>query len=136
MDYQFQQFLGLLSDPESVKRMQDEARLRANDYERMAYQKYGEDRGSVQLNGNMVAIPDGFAGGGRISGAVPLSPEQRLILGLTGGGYRSRYGSDLKAQGLDAMIQGNDQSFGVQYNRPQPNNPAIPRWMLNYSRSF
>ena len=57
MDYQFQQFLGLLSDPESVKRMQNEARLRANDYERMAYQKYGEDRGSVQLNGNMVAIP-------------------------------------------------------------------------------
>ena len=133
---QFQQFLGLLSDPESIKRMQEEARLQANEYERMAYQKYGEDRGNLQLNGNITQIPYGIAGGGRISGTIPLSEEQRLILGLTGGGYRSKYGSDLTAQGLDAMIQGNNQSFGVQYNRPQLNNPTIPRWMFNYSRSF
>lgn len=131
------QFLGLLADPDLMNKLQKEMALRSQDYYNIASQKYGQNALQTQLQGNLQNIQGGgIAGGGRLSTQIPLTDEQRLILGLTGGGYRSRYGSDFQLQGADAMLQGKDQSFGVQYNKPNPFAPQIPRWMFNYSRQF
>lgn len=132
-----EQFMGLLADPDFMRKMQSEMALKNQDYYRIASEKYGGENLGTQLQGNVQAMQGGgFAGGGRLSTTLPLSEQQRLILGLAGGGYRSKYGSDFQLQGADAMLQGDGQSFGVQYNRPNPNAPQIPRWMINYGRSF
>lgn len=132
-----EQFMGLLADPDFMRNMQREMNLKNQDYYRMASEKYGGDNLGTQLQGNVQGIGgNGFAGGGRLSTTLPLSEQQRLILGLSGGGYRNKYGSDFQLQGADAMLQGNGQSLGVQYNKPNPYAPQIPRWMINYGREF
>lgn len=132
-----EQFMGLLADPEYMKNIQREMALKNQDYYRMASEKYGGENLGTQLQGNVQAIDGGgFAGGGRLSTTIPMSEQQRLILGISGGGYKNKYGSDFQLQGADAMLQDEGQSFGVRYNRPNPNAPQMPRWMLNYGRSF
>ncbi len=132
-----EQFMGLLADPDFLKNMQREMALKNQDYYRIASEKYGGENLGTQLQGNIQSMQGGgFAGGGRIGTTIPLTEQQRLILGLSGGGYRNKYGSDFQLQGADAMLQGDGQSFGIQYNRPNPFAPQIPRWMLNYSKQF
>jgi hypothetical protein len=128
--------MGLLADPEYMKNIQREMALKNQDYYRMASEKYGSENLGTQLQGSLQPIEGGFAGGGRLSTTLPLSEQQRLILGVSGGGYKNNYGNEFNIQGLDAMLQGNGQSLGVQYNRPNPNAPQIPRLMINYGRSF
>ena len=132
-----EQFMGLLADPDFMRNMQREMNLKTQDYYRMASEKYGEENLGTQLQGNLQAMQGGgIAGGGRLSTTLPLSDEQRLILGLSGGGYKGKFGSDFQLQGADAMTQGDGQSFGVQYNKPNQYAPQIPRWMFNYRRAF
>ena len=132
-----EQFMGLLADPEYMKNIQREMALKNQDYYRMASEKYGNENLGTQLQGSVQAIGgNGFAGGGRLSTTIPMSDQQRLILGVSGGGYMNDYGRDFQLQGADARLQGNGQSLGVQYNKPNPNAPQIPRWMINYGREF
>jgi hypothetical protein len=132
-----EQFMGLLADPDFMRNMQREMALKNQDYYRMASEKYGGENLGTQLQGNVQSMQGGgFAGGGRIGTTIPITDEQRLILGLSGGGYRGKYGSDFQLQGADAMLQGNGQSLGVQYNRPNQYAPQIPRWMINYRKEF
>lgn len=132
-----EQFMGLLADPDFMRKMQSEMALKNQDYYRMASEKYGSENLGTQLQGSLQAMQGGgYAGGGRLSTTLPLSEQQRLILGMSGGGYTNKYGADFKLQGADAMLQGNGQSLGVNYNRPNPYAPQIPRWMINYGREF
>lgn len=123
--------------PEEFKRRQAEAALQYQEYLRLI----GEDKSPYSLQGMFSGVEPvaGIAGGGRLSREFQLSPEQRLILGLSGGGMlsgRADVPSQFKATGLDFMIQNKNDGFGVQYNRPSADTPSVPMWMLNYYRNF
>ena len=122
--------------PDEYKRRQEEAALRYQEYLKII----GENKSPYSVQGLFSGVEplSGIAGGGRISREFQLSPEQRLILGLSGGGLfsgRSDVPSQFKATGMDMMIQNKNDGFGIQYNRPNPDS-AVPMWLLNYYRSF
>ena len=133
--------LGLLSNPDELKRMQREMMRRSMEAQQLMSQKYGNERLPFDLNMQASAVPDiqGFAGGGRIGTQIPLTPEQMLILGLSGGGTYSTKdiaGRRFMPNSLDAMLQTPSGGYGVQLNRKDPYNPTLPQLMLNYNRQF
>jgi len=96
-------------------------------------------------SGNIVKIPQGFAGGGRIGANIPLTDNEAINAGLSMSGVQTPNFQELKAQGMDLAYQKGDETYGMRYNRP----PLIlmtdphgrlqappPRFMLNYARRF
>jgi hypothetical protein len=96
-------------------------------------------------SGNIIAIPKGFAGGGRIGANIPLSNNESINAGLSMSGVQTPNFQELKAQGMDLAYQKGDETYGMRYNRPPPI-PMIdphgrlqappPRFMLNYSKRY
>jgi len=96
-------------------------------------------------SGNVVKIPQGFAGGGRMGVNIPLENDQSLNAGLTMSGVHTPNFKELKAQGLDLTYQKGDETYGMRYARP-PTMPMTdqhgrtqappPTWMLNYTNRF
>ncbi len=133
--------LGLLSNPDEAKRMKKEMMRRQMEAQQLMSQVYGDERLPIDLDAQINAVPDirGFAGGGRIGTQIPLTPEQMLILGLSGGGTYSPKdiaGRRFMPNSLDAMLQTPSGGYGFQLNRKDPYNPTLPRLMLNYNRQF
>lgn len=90
-------------------------------------------RGRVNVTGGGGSMTNGgMAGGGRMSVDVPLSDEQRVQLGVMGGGpLRTR---DFRMTGADVRYQTGPHSFGVEYDRGGPD--AARALRLKYSREF
>lgn len=96
-------------------------------------------------SGNIIAIPKGFAGGGRIGANIPLSNNESINAGLSMSGVQTPNFQELKAQGMDLAYQKGDETYGMRYNRPPPipmTDPhgrlqaPPPTWSLNYARRF
>jgi hypothetical protein len=87
-----------------------------------------EGRPTVALSGG--STPMGMAGGGRVGYEVPLSEDQALRMGVSGGGLLK----DMKAGGIDAGYRTGPHSFGVELQRGNEINPRALR--LRYSREF
>ena len=96
-------------------------------------------------SGNIIAIPKGFAGGGRIGANIPLSNNESINAGLSMSGVQTPNFQELKAQGMDLAYQKGDETYGMRYNRPPPipmTDPhgrlqaPPPRFMLNYSKRY
>lgn len=96
-------------------------------------------------SGNIIAIPKGFAGGGRIGANIPLSNNESINAGLSMSGVHTPNFQELKAQGMDLAYQKGDETYGMRYNRPPPipmTDPhgrlqaPPPRFMLNYSKRY
>jgi hypothetical protein len=122
--------------PEEFKRKQEEAALQYQEYLRLI----GENKSPYSFQGMFSGVEpvSGIAGGGRLSREFQLTPEQRMILGISGGGMlsgKSGVPSEFKATALDMMIQNKNNGYGIQYNRPSPMS-NIPRWMFNYYTNF
>jgi hypothetical protein len=95
--------------------------------------------------GNIVKIPQGFAGGGRIGANIPLAENEAIRAGLSMSGVHTPNFQELKAQGMDLAYQKGDETYGMRYNRPPPipmTDPhgrlqaPPPRFMLNYSKRY
>ena len=96
-------------------------------------------------SGNIIAIPKGFAGGGRIGANIPLSNNESINAGLSMSGVQTPNFQELKAQVMDLAYQNGDETYGMRYNRPPPipmTDPhgrlqaPPPRFMLNYSKRY
>jgi hypothetical protein len=96
-------------------------------------------------SGNIIQIPKGFAGGGRIGANIPLSNNESINAGLSMSGVQTPNFQELKAQGMDLAYQKGDETYGMRYNRPPPipmTDPhgrlqaPPPRFMLNYSKRY
>lgn len=96
-------------------------------------------------SGNIISIPKGFAGGGRIGANIPLSNNESINAGLSMSGVQTPNFQELKAQGMDLAYRKGDETYGMRYNRPPPipmTDPhgrlqaPPPRFMLNYSKRY
>lgn len=86
----------------------------------------------------------GFNWGGRLGTNIPLSEDQLLSLGVSGGGNRVRYGigtpwegveNQSKLQAIDATLAdlARNQEFMAQIKRDQNN---VPFYSLSYRKRF
>lgn len=139
------QMYGLLSDEEDMKRMRDIMRMQMS----LGGDGYLQGNNSIPITamGGLSKVPGGLAGGGRIGAEIPLTEEQKLILGLTGNFIHSPQAKRINPTGLDLMFNSPNSSFGVQYNQPnkgmmQPTSyenlvqSAMPTFLMNYRRQF
>lgn len=93
---------------------------------------------------NESANARGFSYGGRLGTNIPLSEDQILSLGLSGGGMRQRYGigkpyegveDQSKLQAIDATLSdlARNQEFMAQVKRDQNN---VPFYSLAYRKRW
>jgi len=120
---------------------QREMMQRQMEAQQLMQQAYGNQSMPIDVNAQIESGPglSGFAGGGRIGTRMQLTPEQALILGMSGGGsYLPSIpgGKQFNVNSLDAMLPTSQGNFGVQLNRREANNPSNPYLMLNYNRQF
>lgn len=120
---------------------QREMMQRQMEAQQLMQQTYGNQSMPLDVNAQAETLPDiaGIVGGGRVGTRVQLTPEQALILGISGGGSylpSIQGGNQFKANSLDAMLQTPQGGFGMQLNRRDPRNPSNPYLMLNYNRQF
>ena len=86
----------------------------------------------------------GIGYGGRLGAEMQLSPEQRLLFGLSGGGTNMKYGmgepyagsvNRADITGIDATLMdlARNQQFGIELKKSMKNNPFLS---LMYRRMF
>ena len=87
------------------------------------------------LKYNDVPLDDPFqAYSGRISSGFPMSDNERLTLGLSGGGFNSpEYNEPFRPTGFDATYQRGDYGGGVSYEQLNPEQKTL---LFNLFKEF
>jgi hypothetical protein len=136
-----QGLLDFFTNPSEKDAKQKEMMQRQMEAQRLMQQAYGGSQMPFDINAQIESVPGlaGIVGGGRVGTQIQLTPQQALILGMSGGGsYLPGIagGKQFKANSIDAMLQTPSGGYGVQLNRKDPYNPTLPQLMLNYNRQF